>query len=308
MSANPHDLVFKQFLTDPATARDFLAIHLPPALRALCDLDTLRLESGSFIEPELRPYYSDILYSVQSAGKPGYIYAVIEHQSTPDKLMAFRLMRYCIAAMHQHLRNGHDRLPLVAPLLFYHGSVSPYPFSTNWLDLFDTPDAAAALYSRDFPLVDVTVIPDDEILRHKRVALLELVQKHIRQRDMLDLAQEIAFLLRLGLCSTEQLESLLHYILQTGETAQPDVFLQTLANSSPQYEELVMTIAQQLRQEGISVGMERGRQEGLQEGLQAGEKKGVLQVARMMLAKGVDRKIILETTGLSEQELSQLSH
>ncbi|PRP68831.1 transposase [Chromobacterium amazonense] len=308
MSLSHHDIVFKQFLSEPATARDFLSIHLPPALRALCDLDTLRLESSSFVEPELRPYFSDVLYSLQMAGRPGYVLALVEHQSTPDKIMAFRLMRYGIAAMHQHLRNGHDRLPLVIPLLFYHGSPSPYPFSMNWLDLFDDPQAAAALYTQPFPLVDVTVIPDDEILQHKRVALLELVQKNIRQRDMMDFVQELAVLLQLGFCSDEQLTSLLHYMMQAGETAQPEVFLQTLAHSSPQYEELVMTIAQQLeergRQEGMAVGVERGRQEGLQEG----EKRGIVQVARQMLAKGMDRQAIQELTGLSEQELSQLEH
>ncbi|WP_350307437.1 Rpn family recombination-promoting nuclease/putative transposase, partial [Photorhabdus viridis] len=44
----PHDAVFKQFLSHIDTARDFLEIHLPATLRAVCDLDTLRLESGSF--------------------------------------------------------------------------------------------------------------------------------------------------------------------------------------------------------------------------------------------------------------------
>ncbi|HBX5974083.1 TPA: ISNCY family transposase, partial [Klebsiella pneumoniae] len=44
-TSTPHDAVFKQFLTQADTARDFLAIHLPPALRQRCDLDTLQLES-----------------------------------------------------------------------------------------------------------------------------------------------------------------------------------------------------------------------------------------------------------------------
>ncbi len=39
-TSTPHDAVFKQFLTQADTARDFLAIHLPPALRQRCDLDT----------------------------------------------------------------------------------------------------------------------------------------------------------------------------------------------------------------------------------------------------------------------------
>ncbi len=53
------------------------------------------------------------------------MYALIEHQSTPDKLMAFRLLRYGLAAMQRHLDAGHDTLPLVVPILFYHGKVSP---------------------------------------------------------------------------------------------------------------------------------------------------------------------------------------
>jgi predicted transposase/invertase (TIGR01784 family) len=64
------------------------------------------------------------------------VYVVIEHQSSPDNHMAFRLMRYAIAAMQRHLDAGHKTLPLVVPMLFYHGATSPYPFpSTGWMNL-----------------------------------------------------------------------------------------------------------------------------------------------------------------------------
>ena len=61
-----HDALFKQFLTHPDTARDFLSLHLPTQWLAQCDLDTLRLESGSFVEENLRAYYSDVLWSLQT--------------------------------------------------------------------------------------------------------------------------------------------------------------------------------------------------------------------------------------------------
>jgi len=41
----PHDATFRQFLTQPEIARDFVDIHLPAELRAICDLSTLKLES-----------------------------------------------------------------------------------------------------------------------------------------------------------------------------------------------------------------------------------------------------------------------
>ncbi|MDR2688319.1 MAG: Rpn family recombination-promoting nuclease/putative transposase, partial [Azoarcus sp.] len=182
-STTPHDALFKKFLGHPETAREFLNAHLPDPLRALCDLTTLRLESSSFIEADLRGACSDILYSLETTKGKGYVYCLIEHQSTPDPLMAFRLMRYSILAMQAHLdkdkgKRSAKKLPLVIPILFYHGQVRPYPHSTCWLDNFADPEAARTLYTHSFPLVDVTAIPDDEILQHKRIALLELVQKH----------------------------------------------------------------------------------------------------------------------------------
>ena len=138
----PHDATFRQFLTQPDTARDFMNIHLPAELLAICDLSTLKLESGSFIEDDLRQYFSDVLYSLKTTAGDGYVHVLIEHQSSPDKHMAFRLIRYAVAAMQRHLDAGHKKLPLVIPVLFYTGKRSPYPYSTRWLDEFDDPELA----------------------------------------------------------------------------------------------------------------------------------------------------------------------
>lgn len=75
---------------------------------------------------------------------------MIEHQSRPDVHMSFRLMRYAIAAMQSHLDAGHTRLPLVVPMLFYHGVDTPYPFSLCWLDEFDNPLWRASFICRHF--------------------------------------------------------------------------------------------------------------------------------------------------------------
>lgn len=48
-SSTPHDALFKLFLRQPETARDFLAFHLPAPIHALCDMKTLKLESSKFL-------------------------------------------------------------------------------------------------------------------------------------------------------------------------------------------------------------------------------------------------------------------
>ncbi|HDZ5419701.1 TPA: Rpn family recombination-promoting nuclease/putative transposase [Vibrio harveyi] len=305
-----HDGLFKSFLTVPETAKDFLNIHLPEHIKQICNLDTLQLQSGSFLEEELVPYYSDVLYSMETDSGVGYVYALIEHQSSPDKHMGFRMMRYAIAAMKQHLDAGNDTLPLVVPLLFYHGRTSPYPYSTNWLDEFENPEIAKALYSQDFPLVDVTVISDDEIIRHKRVALLELVQKHVRQRDLLDFTDTLVTLLLERLITTNQLESLVEYLLRVGETSNLEGLMRTLAQQVPEHEERFMTVAEQLeargREQGLKQGLEQGRQEGEAFGRQEGQQEAKLTIAKRMLAAGLDKSLISDTTGLSEKELLAL--
>ncbi|CBW75002.1 Hypothetical cytosolic protein [Mycetohabitans rhizoxinica HKI 454] len=304
----PHDALFKQFLTHPETARDFLSLHLPTQWLAQCDLDTLRLESGSFVEEDLRAYYSDVLWSLQTRQGDGYVYALIEHQSRPERHMAFRLIRYAIAAMQRHLEAGHDQLPLVIPLLFYHGQVSPYPYSMRWLDSFEVPELASQLYAGGFPLVDVTVIPDDEIITHRRMAMLELLQKHIRQRDLATLVEQLASLLLAGYTTHEQLVSLMHYMLQWGDTTDPERFIRELALRSPQHEEVLMTIAQKLEQKGLERGRMLGREEGREKGREEGHKEAALKIARTLLANGLERETVKRMTGLSEADMKQICH
>lgn len=294
----PHDAVFKKFLSHTETARDFLQIHLPPALLQRCNLDTLQLTSGSFIEDDLRSCCSDILYSLKAGSGDGYIYCLIEHQSTPNKLMCFRMMRYAFSAMQQHLDAGHKELPLVIPILFYHGQETPYKYSMNWLQGFSDPGLAEQIYFSDFPLVDVTVIPDEEIMTHRRIAALELLQKHIRLRDLSEKFEPLVTVISSGYTTDEQLVVLINYMVQAGETADPESFIRELAERSPQQKETLMTIAEKLEQKGVAKGLQQGRQEGRLEGR--------LEVAHKMLARGLDFAAVQEMTGLTADELKQL--
>ena len=306
-----HDIVFKTFLTDVQVARDFLSAHLPAHLLKLCDLSTLSIEYGSLLDPDHKVHHTDILYSVSVASEHGeqrgYIYQLIEHQSTPDRIMAFRLMRYCISIMYQHLMKGNKHLPLVIPMLFYHGETSPYPHSTDWFELFDQVEAARSLYSEPFTLVDVTVMPDEEIMAHKRVALLELTQKHIRQRDIMNLIKNIVPLLQLRICTDDQLKTLLNYILENGDTVEPSCLLETLALGLPNYKEAVMSVAHKLEEIGKQRGLEEGLQKGLQKGREEGLGLGRMKVIRELLASGVDLEDLKKKLKITEEETRLLA-
>ncbi|EEO3457662.1 Rpn family recombination-promoting nuclease/putative transposase [Salmonella enterica] len=297
-----HDGLFKFFLREPDTARDFLAVHLPADIRAQVRLDTLKLEPGSFVDQTLRELHSDVLYSVETEeGHAGYIYCLLEHQSTADRMMAWRMMRYSMAVMDAHLKKGNDTLPVVVPLLFYQGTVRPYPYSTDWMDCFDAPALAREVYSRPWPLVDVSVMEDSDLQSHRRMALLELVQRDIRRRDAASLLRDVVQLIRLAGNSREQVEAVLCYIIYNGMTSESITpFLYELAGEIPEYKELIMgTIAQQLKEEGIQQGIE-------QERLAAQQK--LLETAWALLDNGVSLDVVIKSTGLSRETLEQPRH
>ena len=68
------------------------------------------------------------------------------------------------------------------------------------------------------------------------------------------------------------------------------------------------------KEEGLAEGMERGLVKGLAEGMEKGLAEGMekgmnkrsLEIARKMLANGMDAATVMEITGLSESQLQQL--
>lgn len=118
----PHDAFFKLLFGDLEVAADFLRNYLPAEVLARLDLDTLQLEKESFIDPELRESFSDLLFKLKTAMKAEvFIYLLLEHKSAPDNWVAFQLLRY-IAQFWERLRGqGSQRLPLIIPIVFYHG-------------------------------------------------------------------------------------------------------------------------------------------------------------------------------------------
>lgn len=127
-------------------------------------------------------------------------------------------------------------------------------------------------------------MPDDEIMQHRRMALLELIQKHIRQRDLMGLVEQMACLLSSGYANDRQIKGLFNYILQTGDAVR---FNDGVAERSPKHKESLMTIAERLRQEG--------------------EQSKALHIAKIMLESGVPLADIMRFTGLSEEELAAAS-
>jgi predicted transposase/invertase (TIGR01784 family) len=94
---HPHDMIVRAVLSDLAEATRFLQRHLPQEVSQALHWSTLTLLEGSFVDEDLRASEADFLYEIEriSDEEAVWIYVLLEHQSTPDRWMRFRLLKYC---------------------------------------------------------------------------------------------------------------------------------------------------------------------------------------------------------------------
>ncbi|HBB0692250.1 TPA: Rpn family recombination-promoting nuclease/putative transposase, partial [Escherichia coli] len=156
-------------------------------------------------------------------------------------------------------------------------------------------------YTKPFPLVDITVVDDNEIMNHRRMAALTLLMKHIRHRDMMELLDKLPQVM--VEISDEQVRVLIHYIVNAGDSVSPE-FMRALAERLPQHEDKLMTIAERLEQQGI----QKGIQQGIQQGIQKGRMEEKQDIARQLQKTGMPSAQICQITGLSEAELKNITH
>ncbi len=156
----------------------------------------------------------------------------------------------------------------------------------------------------------MTVIPEEDILKHGMIAWLELVQKLVRVRDMMDIAPYLIRLDKRFPLNDDLFKSLLYYLFQEGETASRPLFFEALSSTTQR--ENVMTIAEELRKEGLEEGLKQGVQQGIQQGVQQGKEEGLKQatlaIAKKLMADGESPEKIQKYTGLSREDIARLFH
>lgn len=257
--ANPHDRFFRELAADPETAAGLLENFLPPEVRPLLDIGSLEIQKDSFVEPDLRAYYSDLLYRVMMAGLPSYVYLLFEHKSHPDRRVHVQVLKY-IKPIWEDRRERP--LPVVIPIVIYHGR-TPWPFDPQFSKVFPLPDPALRPYFPDFRIVlaDLSQYSDEEIRGAVITRTFLLLLKHIRAPDFPDRMPHILGLLK-GLARSHSalghLEAMLRYIGAVAENITRETVERTLLELVPKSEgdRIMATLAEQYKQRGLEKGIE----------------------------------------------------
>ena len=271
----PHDCFFRETFGRREIAQDFLHGNLPAALLAEIDLTTLTIAKDTYVSPDLRQTYSDLVYTVRYRDGELQIYVLFEHKSQPDYWVLLQLLCYIVASGEEY-RKQHPKarhLPPVYPLVLYHGQ-QRWKAPASFHDLVEPLPGALAPYVPQFcyALHDISPRSSTEIQGEVLTRLVQLALRHIHSEQPLARLRQLLGLIEQVIeqpTALEILESLLRYYVQgTRRLDEQDVraLLQNTASGEP------------LMQTFIDKYIEQGLQQGLQQGERRGEATMLLRL------------------------------
>ena len=238
---------------------------LPAEVVAELCLETLAPVDGAFIDAALDESNADLLFTValrRSEGRRAYI--LIEHQSTHDDGMAWRLLHYQARIWERHRADhpGEAARPPILVTLLHHGP-RPWPGVPRFGEVFGLDDAVrrafgARLLEFEFALDDLATQSDEQLLARDCSAVVKLMLIALRNSRfhprLHELVADVIALHREELLRPEAepaLQRLVRYVLQV-DHAPPTTIraalkaaLRTEARSS-----VMVTAADVLRAEG----------------------------------------------------------
>jgi hypothetical protein len=302
MTTRPHDALFKSAFEATANAAALLRALLPAAVRAAVAWNTLYCERGSYIDATLADHHSDLLFSAGlHTGEPELVYFLLEHQSTDDPTMPLRMLSYQNRIWDRFVEEHPGaRLAPVITVLVSHVP-GGWRAARAFEDLFDPGVLAiaglAALVPRCSMIVeDLIGLSNNDLAARPLAAFPKLTLWLLRDaRDSARLLDSfdvwIPSMLELGRTRSglASLGVLITYMFRVIDPVNQDELRAKIRELGPRIEEVAMTIAEHLHEEGLKKGIKKGLEKGLKKGHEEGLKKNIKKGREEGLKKGIKK-------------------
>ncbi|PNS00081.1 hypothetical protein X927_03395 [Petrotoga mexicana DSM 14811] len=271
---NPHDLFFKRIFSDIRIARDFLWNYLPQEAVEIVYLDYLIPENNSHVDENLRESLSDMLYKTKIKGQDGYIYILMEHKSYIEGKVIFQLLRYITSIWEEKYDPKTKKVPIIIPIVIYHGR-EIWNVETNLSNMVQGIEDLSNELKTYLPTYRYEIC-DFSIKGKKRIIGLTAMKVAIEamRAGTAMTKEEFKERLRRVFEYIKQLpeeevhewfEECMVYLLNVREDVTIEEILKVQKEIMPGRGEIVMTIAEKLRNEGKLEGEREGKLEDRRE-------------------------------------------
>jgi predicted transposase/invertase (TIGR01784 family) len=262
------------------------------------NIDTLNHQDGTFVEANLRQYFSDLLYKVDINNTEGYIYILYEHKSYYTEKTVLQVLKYIIRIWERKYNKSSKKFPVVLPIVVYHGK-NEWRIKNNLSCMIENYDELPTEYLKyipnfDFELYDLSPESSTTIKGDYKTKIITDMFRAIRMKT------KEQFLIFLG----DILKRLVKYSKldhEDSKSLQEFVGLYIIWAREDITEEDIEQVEKEIAIENGGVIMSLG-----QKLIEKGKIEGKIETAKKMLKARLQIEQIVEFTGLSIEEIEEL--
>lgn len=273
-----HDASYRQIFSHALVVRSLLEGFVEPKLLTGVKLDKMERVETTFITKDLDRRISDVIWRLPRPGRktPVYIFLLLEFQSSPDKMMALRMVTYhCL--LYQNLLKEKpkwfkDHLPPVLPLVIYNGK-ERWSAKTSMRELFSPHEHQELLPSQpqgQYYLIDIARLKLAGSLKDSIVAMLFALEQAKSPQELQRLIPSLKTLIHdvNSALLDQDITAWIMELLKTHEAPVQDLILHSLDEVQGMLAENMGIWFADVKKAGREEGRQEGRQEGLKETLE----------------------------------------
>src|SRR5690625_2111763 len=188
---NPHDKFFKEMLSVPGAAEEFIRLSVPAKILHMIDLKTLEITDQNLLTEKMDDLFMDLIFECQLKKEFGrhdlYISMLVEHKSNTEKYISIKIWRYLFERYQKQLDLNIKPLRPIIPLLYYHGEKDWEPKELNQLFEQEFLDIQSYLPNFSFLFHDIKKTSDNNIRQLNHTMLVQglMMQKYFKNMEML---------------------------------------------------------------------------------------------------------------------------
>ena len=296
---NEHDKLVKKILEKPREVE--FVVRKALGIKEKLEIEEVRNE---FITIDYRGKQVDLLYKIK--GKE--VYLLIEHQSTQDVKMPYRILEYEVQIMDRSFRKNNyqtEKLAKVIAIVIYTGPGEwkmpqrleeiqiSFNYSKKILEDYDL--------TVGYNLLDINKLSKEELLEGETLfGRMMLVERARREEELIEILEEILPLTKEN--EREDVINILRYILVK------DIGEEKAKEYIKKLEEGVIEMSgyvNYLRQDREAT-MLKMRNEGKKEGKKEGKRAGENNIIKTLFKNKMPAKEIAEKTGIALTEILKI--
>ena len=297
-----HDKLFKIILSNKQEAVGFIKKVLNS--KKDINIENIELYNKEYITEKFEKRETDLTYKIAEKN----LYIIIEHQSTIDRTMPYRIQRYKMLLMNEIINKkemkkvGYE-FPRVIAIVLYTGRRK---WKVEKLEDLQRPLEWYKEIDKEFELVDVNKYTEEELMKDELVITKAmLIEKQKDASKVRDILNKINQIVKNNPEKIKLLLEILKYILLNSKSEEIRKEADKIIKEHKGGEETVLNMVT-VYNKALDEQREAGIKEGKKEGQKTGDRQRQIKTAKRLLKEKMKPEFISKITDLSIEEIEKL--